>query len=330
MLAGGRTVVGGLVRVMAVPGVVLRVPHIVFVLVDGDAEVYGDLLVQARGKSNVGIIAGNGGAVVRVGIIDCILHFQRGVGAGGHDHRGGVLRDIGRLLESKAGAGCAQRQFDRLVGGCGCRTRGEFDAAVVEVERAGNGLVGRYLDLRDPRTGDFALGVIRQERGVGGRVVEREMVLGNACGFGGCGYTAVAVFADVARVVRQRLRLLRLDCNLVGLRVALAGVAQGIACGGVAALKPELRLGSALHASGYGTGCEFVVDVVPGVLNQGWRGGGVVHPEAVAGRPIEVQPRAVIVGGRPALGLCIAYHEGRHALRAPFVRLRRFVARAAT
>ena len=139
----------------------LRVPHIVFVLVDGDAEVYGDLLVQARGKSNVGIIAGNGGAVVGVGIIDCILHFQRGVGAGRHDHRGGVLRDVGRLLESEAGAGCAQRQFDRLVGGCSCRTRGEFDAAVVEIERAGNSLVGRYLDLRDLRTGDFALGVIR-------------------------------------------------------------------------------------------------------------------------------------------------------------------------
>ena len=156
------------------------------------------------------------------------------------------------------------------------------------------------------------------------------MVLGNACGFGSRGYPAVAVFADVARVVRQRLRLLSLDCNLVGLRVALAGVAHGVRAGRECSVEIELGLGSALYASGYGTGCEFVVDVVPGVLNQGWRGGGVVHPEAVAGRPIEVEPRAVIVGGRSALGLCIAYHESCHALRAPFVRLRRFVARAAT
>ena len=124
-------------------------------------------------------------------------------------------------------------------------------------------------------------------------VIEGEMVLVATCGFGGCGYTEIAVFPDMAGVVRDGLRLVCLDRHFVCYSI-LAGVAHGVRAGSESSVKPEIGFRGALNGRGV---CrivfEFRSNIVAGVLYQR----SVVHPQAVAGGPIEVQARAVVVGG---------------------------------
>lgn len=119
------------------------------------------------------------------------------------------------------------------------------------------------------------------------------MVLVATCGFGGCGYTEIAVFPDMAGVVRDGLRLVCFDRHFVCYSI-LAGVAHGVRAGGESSVKPEIGLRSALNGRGV---CRIVFElrsnIVAGVLYQR----PVVHPQAVAGGPIEVQARAVVVAG---------------------------------
>jgi hypothetical protein len=123
---------------------------------------------------------------------------------------------------------------------------------------------------------------------------------------GGHGRAAVAAFAEVAGVVGNGLQLLGLDGYLVAGGAVLARVAHRVGGVGVGAVEPKLGLVGALHATRHGAGGEFLGDVVFGVLLQGGTLGIVLHPEAVALGPVEVEARTVVLGSG-AGGWCVVF-----------------------
>ena len=139
--------------------------------------------------------------------------------------------------------------------------------------------------------------------------------------------TAVAVSADVCAVVGGRLLLFSLDGHLVSRCIAVPGITHGIGRGGKDTV--EIEAGCGLLAGGGGDG-RTVADL------QGR--GSIVHPEAVARRPVELHGRSGVFAGC-ARGRCrlgaygiLCHGKSGHVLRAGLhgtVLLRRIVTGAA-
>lgn len=265
---------------------------------------YGLVLASRENYIVVGFAGGD--ILVFVGIVECIFYGKRAVGSRSQHYSGGIP-GRGECLrcghEPLLWIGIPQLQGDALVGWRWCRARGEVDTVVVEVELPTDGLVGGYFYLGE-RGVNLLWRVVRHEGEVGGLVLEDEVVA--VAYLGGHGRAAVAAFAEVAGVVGNGLQLLGLDGYLVAGGAVLARVAHRVGGVGVGAVEPKLGLVGALHATRHGAGGEFLGDVVFGVLLQGGTLGIVLHPEAVALGPVEVEARTVVLGSG-AGGWCVVF-----------------------
>ena len=265
---------------------------------------YGLVLASRENYIVVGFAGGD--ILVFVGIVECVFYGKCAAGSRSQHYSGGI-RGRGECLrcghEPLLWIGILQLQGDALVGWRWCGTRGEVDTVVVEVELPTDGLVGGYFYLGE-RGVNLLWRVVRHKGEVGGLVLEDEVVA--AAYLGGHSRAAVAAFAEVAGVVGNGLQLLGLDGYLVAGGAVLARVAHGVGGVGVGAVEPKLGLVGALHATRHGAGGEFLGDVVFGVLLQGGALGIVLHPEAVALGPVEVEPGTVVLGSG-AGGWCVVF-----------------------
>ena len=293
VLAGGRAVVGGLAIVMAVPGVVLRVPHVVFILVDGHLQVVEHVVVDVLVVEERAELLGDGALDVRHVVLHPIAHLEL-VGAGLDKHVGAVDGGVGRgvgqgesFLVDTAGRRILGGEGDLLAGA----RAGDLAAEGVEGVGVGDVVVGVHLDLGQVTVLQHGVGRVGLEIEDGSLVVECEAEATYSYHFCGQSRGAVARYAEVGGAVRLGLRLGSGDGYLV-LGAVLAGIVNSVRALG-------LELAGYIELVGGRLGRRGVAALAPYVVV-------VLHVDVVASLPEEA------AGGRVHRGAALGStgHEG--------------------
>ena len=221
---------GGPLALVAVPIVLLCVPHIEFTSGEGWC---GRRCEVGRDVTYLPLLARKAGLGLDEVAADAVDVFERVgyrevVGAGGENHVGRVHGEVVGGGVQREVVGAAEVQGDGVGAAGGCLV---LECAVTEVVCAGNGLVGRDYNLCQLHVrAEAGVHTTGHEAEVAGLVVEGELVV--ACCEGtavGRGRSAVARCAEVAEVVGRGLCLCGGDCHVVdvGARARVAHFGSG-------------------------------------------------------------------------------------------------------